>query len=813
MLLGAAVHAQVKRPLTWQEALNTLDSVASGALDERRDVVRQIRGEVEKWLKMRPSAAIGLPPTPEGSWTEEQTKTQAAAVHTAIENILKSDPNHPFLLGSQEVTVSASLSDIAPAAATIDQTEIARHDAVTVAKAVEYLPGVSINHISGNRNEAGVYVRGFSSRGQVPLFLDGIPIYVPYDGYVDFNRFVTSDIAEVQVSKGFSSPLLGPNALGGSINLLTKEPVEKYQGEALIGSGSGNGLLSSLNLGTRWQRFFVQGSVDWLQSDFIPLSGNFVVQQYTNLPDITMSHEQNNSHSRDEKYSGRVGWMPKSHSEYVFSYINQKGQKGVPLYTGPYTNATYRNFWDWPFWNKNSYYFISNTGFGEKNSLKTRVFYDQFMNGINMFCNDTYSTMTCGASNPTKGDISRYDDHADGASAVFTTRTLARNVIGVSVFFKDDTHKQPDTYPQISLSTPIPVLRDQQTSFAIQDGIALTSHLYATVGFSADHLNGLQTQYVDSNSKNTTYNQLLPYKCTASPNNTSFAGCTANFWSYNPQASLSYSFRNANTVFVTFADRSRFPVLKDRYSAGMGSALPNPDLKPERARSWNFGYSRTFASKTLAQVELFRSDLYDAIESAYVVDPAVGTGTPANPEFPPLFCPNSKTAGTCSQNVNIGKEIHQGVELTVHSTPFSKLTFDANYTYLSRTIKYDFSKFPAVSQPLTGTPVPPTGLPKNNVVAIATLRLPRQALAMASMRYEGGITLQDTYGPQGYSAPYFRSAFATVDLGAWVPIRSGVSLQAGLKNLLDRNYYYTAGYPEAGRSWYFNLRYRFTPKG
>jgi iron complex outermembrane receptor protein len=30
-----------------------------------------------------------------------------------------------------------------------------------------------------------------------------------------------------------------------------------------------------------------------------------------------------------------------------------------------------------------------------------------------------------------------------------------------------------------------------------------------------------------------------------------------------------------------------------------------------------------------------------------------------------------------------------------------------------------------------------------------------------------------------------------------------------VKNLFDRNYYFNAGYPEEGRNWYFNLRYRF----
>ena len=48
-----------------------------------------------------------------------------------------------------------------------------------------------------------------------------------------------------------------------------------------------------------------------------------------------------------------------------------------------------------------------------------------------------------------------------------------------------------------------------------------------------------------------------------------------------------------------------------------------------------------------------------------------------------------------------------------------------------------------------------------------------------------------------------------MDLGVVAPIRYGLTAQAGIKNLFDRNYYYTAGYPEAGRNWYLNLRYRF----
>jgi len=30
-----------------------------------------------------------------------------------------------------------------------------------------------------------------------------------------------------------------------------------------------------------------------------------------------------------------------------------------------------------------------------------------------------------------------------------------------------------------------------------------------------------------------------------------------------------------------------------------------------------------------------------------------------------------------------------------------------------------------------------------------------------------------------------------------------------VKNLLDRNYYYNAGFPQAGRTWFLNVRYTF----
>ena len=41
------------------------------------------------------------------------------------------------------------------------------------------------------------------------------------------------------------------------------------------------------------------------------------------------------------------------------------------------------------------------------------------------------------------------------------------------------------------------------------------------------------------------------------------------------------------------------------------------------------------------------------------------------------------------------------------------------------------------------------------------------------------------------------------------PIQRSLSVQAGIKNIVDSNYYYWEGFPEAGRNAYVTLRFAF----
>jgi len=140
-----------------------------------------------------------------------------------------------FELGAIRVMAPrAQLGEIAPeqVSSVVTRDAMQTYNRETVGDAVNLLSGVTVS--TNLRNEQTVYLRGYDSR-QVPLFIDGIPVYVPYDGYVDFGRFGTADLAAIQVAKGFSSVVYGPNTLGGAINLISRKPVKAFEGDASVG--------------------------------------------------------------------------------------------------------------------------------------------------------------------------------------------------------------------------------------------------------------------------------------------------------------------------------------------------------------------------------------------------------------------------------------------------------------------------------------------------------------------------------------------------------------------------------------------------
>jgi iron complex outermembrane receptor protein len=311
---------------------------------------------------------------------------------------------------------------------TVDAEAIQKYNAKDVSNALKTLPSLIISD-NGSRNESAVYLRGFDIRS-VPVYMDGIPVYVPYDGYVDLARFTTYDLARIDVAKGFSSMTFGANTIGGAINLIGIKPTQKLELNLRLGAMSGKGYETKINLGSNLGNIYIQTGFSILQKQFIPLSANF------DTLNLETGHHRDNSYQKNIKGSLKIGYSPNATDEFSINYQYSHGSKGNPAYLGNDKNTKVR-YWQWPYWDKQSLYYISRTAIGKKSDLKVRAYYDQFRNELSSFDSNTYSTQ-----NKASSFNSLYDDYTLGGNLEFASDWNDKNHLRASLHAKNDNHSE-----------------------------------------------------------------------------------------------------------------------------------------------------------------------------------------------------------------------------------------------------------------------------------------------------------------------------------------------------------------------------------
>jgi outer membrane receptor for ferrienterochelin and colicins len=111
----------------------------------------------------------------------------------------------------------------------------------TVGEILRELPGVITRRGSETAGAAGEQIQGIDSR-QVLVLLDGQPLVgargVKRGGILNLDRQSTARLERVEVVKGAASALYGSEAIGGAINLITREPSAPF--DATIALSAGN---------------------------------------------------------------------------------------------------------------------------------------------------------------------------------------------------------------------------------------------------------------------------------------------------------------------------------------------------------------------------------------------------------------------------------------------------------------------------------------------------------------------------------------------------------------------------------------------
>ena len=535
--------------------------------------------------------------------------------------------------GLGEVVVTApKVQGVQIDANTLTATTLQAYDTPRLDQAINLLPGVNSSNTGGTRNERLIQVRGFN-RFEVPLLIDGIRVYLPADNRLDFGRFLTADIAEVQVAKGYVSVLDGPGGMGGEINLVTSKPVKPLEfqmgGEADFGNKSDfEGYTGYGLVGTRHDKWYAQISATDDHVDHWDLSNAF--SPVTGQP----SGKRLLSGTDDWRTNLKVGYTPNATDEYSISYTKQEGSKDAPFSTA-LPIASQRD-WTWPYWDIDSVYFLSKTAFGDAFTLKTKIYYNSFYNLLRSYDDQSESTQ----SKPFAFN-SYYGDSSYGGSARLDWKASGIDTVSADFEYRRDVHVAWEQAFGPTFTQPKTGDTEDTYSLAIQNVLKLRPDLTVTAGFGYDWRNLLQaTNYSTTIVKYPLANGSYP------------DGQIRADWQMDPQT----------TIYGFVSSRARFPTVFERFSTQFGSAIVNPNLKPERATNFEIGGAHDFGP-IHAEAAAFYSTIDNAIACVQIGGANNG-----------VACPLSTPKTSTTQFQNVGNGNYSGLEASLSARINSQLT-------------------------------------------------------------------------------------------------------------------------------------------
>ncbi|GIL37872.1 TonB-dependent receptor [Roseiterribacter gracilis] len=242
----------------------------------------------------------------------------------------------------------------------------------------------------------------------------------------------------------------------------------------------------------------------------------------------------------------------------------------------------------------------------------------------------------------------------------------------------------------------------------------------------------------------------------------------------SPKASLAWTPNNDWTATASFGVANRFPTVTELYqtvTTGPNLTVPNPNLRPERAQSYEVSLERRF-DKGRARISLFQEDLRDALLS----------------QTAPLV-PGSSSLFSFVQNID--KTRARGVELVASHDDvlIDGLELSGYATWLDSEILAD-AAFPAA----VGKRAPQ--LPKLRASLVATYRPDTAWSITVAGRYAGRsfatIDNSDHYANtyQGFGG-YF-----VVDTRVRYEWSKDLSAAIGIDNVGDRKYFLFHPFPQ-----------------
>jgi vitamin B12 transporter len=169
-------------------------------------------------------------------------RAQLAVLPLALATAFPSLAQSQAAASLKNVVVTASrvatpVTDVIADVSIIDRVRLEQAGQNSLRDVLAQLPGVQLVSNGSYRSGTGVFLRGASNNQSIVL-IDGVRVGSATSGGASLENIPLDRIERIEVLRGAASALYGPDAVGGVIQIFTREPSESLQLAANVGAGS-----------------------------------------------------------------------------------------------------------------------------------------------------------------------------------------------------------------------------------------------------------------------------------------------------------------------------------------------------------------------------------------------------------------------------------------------------------------------------------------------------------------------------------------------------------------------------------------------
>lgn len=624
------------------------------------------------------------------------------------------------------VTASRSnqlVSDSSSRVTVVDSNTVENNTSKTVDQLLENVPGVDVLRPTGlTYTTPTVSLRGFgmATRGRTLVLVDGIPYNDIYDGTVQWNSIPTESVQRIEVVPGSASALYGAAAMGGVINIITKTP-KKLETEFDSEYGTYN--TRSFNLGQQNKL----GNFSYLVSGGYFKTDGYVAVINPQSYDIKRSRESNNVNVK---------------MRYDFDDNDSIGLG----YRHYYENANLGR----------EYYYSSNNIDNLNFNLKKIINNIDILGTLYFEWEQPSYTSDVYPYTANKIDYVNKDPQTEiGGSLLSNIHFSDSNTFTVGTDLRWGEADSKDDY-QSTVRTVQAKGEQDSLGIYLQDELKfLEEKLILNLGGRWDYWRNFNGYSYDD---------------TLSPKATSYKAESSN--AFSPKVGLVYHLTKDTTLRASAGEAFRPPTLYDLYRTWKYYSTTyqaNPNLGPEKAKSYEIGFDQTLWEKLLGRFTFYYNDVSNYIYSV--------------------------TAGTnIKQRQNVGDVAIWGLEPELRYSLTKELTLFTNYTFDSSKIeKY-------INPSLKGKYL--TYTPRNKSSIGCSFQNPKLVNIDIVGKYIGSVFNDDANTQK-------LKGFMTLDITLSRKITENFEASLKLENLQGKQYQDYWGYLTPGRTITGSVKVKF----